>query len=124
VIFLHGFPETGLLSWHHQLHFFGQQDKYFLVAPDMRGYNTSDKPDGVANYRHNELAQDVVDLIDHYGKEDAIVVGHDWVLICSSQDSSFSFCSRLLFFNSYFREQLLLGGQQSTTLLESQSSLF
>jgi len=78
VIFLHGFPETALLSWHHQLHHFGEQDNYFVVAPDQRGYNTSDKPAGVENYRLNELAADVVSLIDYYQKDSAIVVGHDW----------------------------------------------
>jgi pimeloyl-ACP methyl ester carboxylesterase len=76
---LHGFPESALLSWHHQLqHFRASPDKYFVVAPDMRGYNQSDKPLEVSSYRLNELARDVIDIIDHYGKSYAIVVGHDW----------------------------------------------
>lgn len=78
VILLHGFPETALLSWHHQLQHFRTLDKYFVVAPDMRGYNKSDKPENVFDYRLNELARDVVDIIDYYGKSYATVVGHDW----------------------------------------------
>jgi pimeloyl-ACP methyl ester carboxylesterase len=93
VILLHGFPETALLAWHAQLQHFREQNKYFVVAPDMRGYNASEKPDGVKNYRLNELAQDVVDLIDHFGRETVMLVGHDWVSSLSSLSSSSPFFS-------------------------------
>jgi len=38
----------------------------------------SDKPENVFDYRLNELARDVVDIIDYYGKSYATVIGHDW----------------------------------------------
>ena len=41
VILLHGFPEFWY-SWRHQLA--ALSDDYTVVAPDMRGYNLSDKP--------------------------------------------------------------------------------
>jgi pimeloyl-ACP methyl ester carboxylesterase len=51
---------------------------YHVVAPDMRGYNLSEKPEGIENYRIELLLQDVVQLIHFYNKERAVVISHDW----------------------------------------------
>jgi pimeloyl-ACP methyl ester carboxylesterase len=75
VILLHGFPECWY-SWRHQLTALGE--RYTVVAPDMRGYNLSDKPEGVANYKINLLVDDVLGLVHHFGREQAAIVGHDW----------------------------------------------
>jgi pimeloyl-ACP methyl ester carboxylesterase len=75
VILLHGFPEFWY-SWRHQIPALAEHFK--VVAPDMRGYNDSEKPRGVANYRINVLTADVMGLIRAFGKEKAIIVGHDW----------------------------------------------
>jgi pimeloyl-ACP methyl ester carboxylesterase len=75
VILLHGFPECWY-SWRHQLPVLGK--RYHVVAPDMRGYNLSDKPAGVQNYRIELLVDDVLGLIRLFGKDKAAVVGHDW----------------------------------------------
>jgi epoxide hydrolase 4 len=75
VILLHGFPECWY-SWRHQLPVLGK--RYHAVAPDMRGYNLSDKPLGVRNYRIEYLVQDVIDLIRYFGQEKAAIVSHDW----------------------------------------------
>jgi epoxide hydrolase 4 len=75
VILLHGFPECWY-SWRHQLAVLGE--RYHVVAPDMRGYNLSDKPKGVENYRIELLVQDVVELINYFGKKKAAIVSHDW----------------------------------------------
>jgi pimeloyl-ACP methyl ester carboxylesterase len=75
VILLHGFPEFWY-SWRHQLPVIGE--RYHAVAPDMRGYNLSDKPAGVENYGIDLLVQDVLGLIRHFGKEKAAIVAHDW----------------------------------------------
>jgi len=76
VILLHGFPDC----WHAWSHIIPAIVKagYFVVAPDMRGYNLSDKPSGVHNYRINVLVSDIVDLVAYYNKKTAIVVAHDW----------------------------------------------
>src|SRR5215210_6333889 len=74
VVLLHGFPECWY-SWRHQLTALG--DRYHVVAPDMRGYNLSDKPPRVEDYRMDNLIDDVTGLIRHFGKEKAVVVGHD-----------------------------------------------
>lgn len=75
VILLHGFPEFWY-SWRHQLD--ALSDEYTVVAPDMRGYNLSDKPSGVKEYAVEKLVDDVVGLIHHFGQEQAAVIGHDW----------------------------------------------
>jgi pimeloyl-ACP methyl ester carboxylesterase len=76
VVFLHGFPEFWW-SWRHQLTAMAQAG-YWAVAPDMRGYNESDKPEGVSAYEVEKLAGDVAALIRALGRSKAIVVGHDW----------------------------------------------
>jgi pimeloyl-ACP methyl ester carboxylesterase len=49
-----------------------------VVAPDLRGYNESDKPVGVSSYSNSVLVQDIKDLISALGQKKAIVVAHDW----------------------------------------------
>ncbi|MEJ2209669.1 MAG: alpha/beta hydrolase, partial [Anaerolineae bacterium] len=51
---------------------------YRVVVPDQRGYNLSDKPAGVENYRIDHLTGEVLGLIGALGRERAVVVGHDW----------------------------------------------
>ncbi|HVF50180.1 MAG TPA: alpha/beta hydrolase [Pyrinomonadaceae bacterium] len=75
VILLHGFPECWY-SWRHQLAALGEH--YRVVAPDMRGYNLSDKPPRVDDYRNERLVDDVIGLIRHFGAREAAIVGHDW----------------------------------------------
>jgi pimeloyl-ACP methyl ester carboxylesterase len=75
VILLHGFPECWY-SWRHQLPVLGR--RYHVVAPDMRGYNLSDKPPRVQDYRIEFLVQDVVGLVRFFGKDKAAIVAHDW----------------------------------------------
>jgi len=76
VLLLHGFPEFWY-SWREQIPALASAG-YHVVAPDMRGYNASEKPHGVDAYRTDELVADVTGLIDHFGEERAHVVGHDW----------------------------------------------
>ena len=75
VILLHGFPEFWY-SWQKQL--IALSEKFHVVAPDMRGYNLSDKPSRVEDYRIDKIVADVIGLIDHFGAKQAAIVGHDW----------------------------------------------
>ena len=53
--------------------------KHFqVVAVDMRGYNKSDQPEGVENYKLEKLVGDIDAVIRHFKADKAIVVGHDW----------------------------------------------
>ncbi|NIV11741.1 MAG: alpha/beta fold hydrolase, partial [Aliifodinibius sp.] len=76
VILLHGFPEFWR-AWAKQIPAVTAAG-YRVWAADQRGYNLSDKPERIAAYSLNELAADIVGLIDAAGREKAIVVGHDW----------------------------------------------
>lgn len=76
VVLLHGFPEHWY-SWREQIPALVEAG-YRVVAPDMRGYNRSEKPPGVNAYRIENLVGDVRALIDHCGAERAHLVGHDW----------------------------------------------
>jgi pimeloyl-ACP methyl ester carboxylesterase len=75
VILLHGFPEFWY-AWQKQL--IALSEKFHVVAPDMRGYNLSDKPPRVEDYRIDKLVADVIGLIDYFGAKQAAIVGHDW----------------------------------------------
>jgi epoxide hydrolase 4 len=76
VLLLHGFPEFWY-GWRQQLPYLAAAG-YWVWAPDQRGYNLSDKPPGIAAYRLEVLAADVIGLIDAAGREKAHIVGHDW----------------------------------------------
>jgi pimeloyl-ACP methyl ester carboxylesterase len=76
VVLLHGFPELWL-GWRRQIPMLVEAG-FRVVAPDMRGYNLSEKPRGVRAYSRERLAGDVAALIRHLGAERAHVVGHDW----------------------------------------------
>ena len=76
VIMLHGFPEFWY-AWRHLMPAVADAG-YHVVAPDMRGYNLSGKPQGVASYRIDTLADDVAALINHLGERRAHIIGHDW----------------------------------------------
>jgi pimeloyl-ACP methyl ester carboxylesterase len=76
VLLLHGFPQFWY-QWRHQIPALVEAG-FRVVAPDMRGYNLSDKPHGVRAYRIELLARDVKRLILACGERTASVVGHDW----------------------------------------------
>jgi pimeloyl-ACP methyl ester carboxylesterase len=76
VILLHGFPEFWY-GWRRQILYLAEGG-YRVWAPDQRGYNLSDKPKGVSAYGVDELAADVVGLIEAAGQGRASLVGHDW----------------------------------------------
>ncbi|QUQ69115.1 alpha/beta fold hydrolase [Kutzneria sp. CA-103260] len=76
VLLLHGFPETSY-SWRHQIEALAAAG-YRVVAPDQRGYGSSDRPEGIDQYSIFHLVGDVVALIRELDEERAVVVGHDW----------------------------------------------
>jgi epoxide hydrolase 4 len=76
IVLLHGFPEFWY-GWRLQLKPLAAA-RFRVVAPDLRGYNLSSRPEGVAAYDTGPLAADIRGLIQERGAESALLVGHDW----------------------------------------------
>ena len=76
VVLLHGFPELAY-SWRYQLPVLAGAG-FHAVAPDLRGYGDSDKPDTIEDYGLLRLVDDVVGLIDALEADKVALVAHDW----------------------------------------------
>ena len=76
MIFLHGWPELGVV-WRAQLDHFAAAG-WRCVAPDMRGYGGSSVPAEADAYSMPEIVADMVELHDALGGAPAVWVGHDW----------------------------------------------
>ena len=75
ILFLHGFPEFWY-CWKRQLEDFGRD--HLAVAPDLRGFNLSDRPADVKQYKARILIEDIRALAEHLGQEKFVLVAHDW----------------------------------------------
>jgi pimeloyl-ACP methyl ester carboxylesterase len=76
VLLCHGFPESWY-SWRHQLKALSEAG-FHVVAPDMRGYGQTDRPDGIDQYTLLHLVGDMVGVLDAMGEQTAVIAGHDW----------------------------------------------
>ncbi len=76
VVLLHGFPEFWY-GWHEHVEPLVEAG-FRVLVPDQRGYNLSDRPEGVGSYRLGTLSADVRALIRSEGRDSAHLVGHDW----------------------------------------------
>ncbi len=75
MMFLHGFPEYWGM-WQKQLDEFRRD--HLAVAPDMRGFNLSSKPEGVDQYKQPILVEDIHQLVENLGYKKFTLVAHDW----------------------------------------------
>ena len=76
VLLCHGFPKSWY-SWRHQLRALAEAG-FHAVAPDMRGYGQTDRPDAIDQYTMLHLVGDMVGLLDALGEKQAVIAGHDW----------------------------------------------
>ena len=76
VVLCHGFPESWY-SWRHQLYALAEAG-FHVVAPDMRGYGLTERPEEIDRYTLLHLVGDMVGLLDALGEERAVIAGHDW----------------------------------------------
>ena len=76
IVLCHGFPESWY-SWRHQLRALAKAG-FQVVAPDMRGYGQTDRPEEIEKYTLLHLVGDMVGLLDALGAESAVIAGHDW----------------------------------------------
>jgi pimeloyl-ACP methyl ester carboxylesterase len=72
LLLLHGWPEFWL-TWEPVMTRLA--GRYSLIAPDLRGFGDSDKPEGA--YGPDQHASDMLALMDALGIERFGVVGHD-----------------------------------------------
>ncbi|MEQ8302029.1 MAG: alpha/beta hydrolase [Cyclobacteriaceae bacterium] len=75
VVMLHGFPDFWY-SWRYIIPTLSGTHQ--VVAIDLRGYNLSDKPEGVDAYRMQTLTSDLIAVIDHFKALKAILIANDW----------------------------------------------
>lgn len=76
VLHCHGFPETSY-AWRHQQRALAEAG-YRAVAPDLRGYGRSDRPEDIAAYTTLDVVGDLVALLDALDERTAVIVGGDW----------------------------------------------
>ena len=76
VVLCHGFPESWY-SWRHQLPALAEAG-FRAVAPDMRGYGQTDRPEPIDQYTLLHMIGDMVGLLDALGVDQAVIAGHDW----------------------------------------------
>jgi epoxide hydrolase A/B len=76
VLMCHGFPELWY-SWRHQIRALAEAG-FHVIAPDLRGYGQTDRPEELEAYDIFQLTGDMVGLMNAAGGEPAAIVGHDW----------------------------------------------
>ena len=76
IVLCHGWPEHAF-SWRHQMPVLAAAG-YHVIVPNQRGYGKSSRPSDVTAYDIEQLTGDLVGLLDHFGYDSAIFVGHDW----------------------------------------------
>lgn len=81
VLLLHGFPDSSRL-WRHQIAALTTAG-FRAIAPDLRGFGESDRPEGVASYSMPRILGDLVSLLDRLGVQVTHLVGHDWGAIAA-----------------------------------------
>jgi pimeloyl-ACP methyl ester carboxylesterase len=76
IVLCHGWPEHAY-SWRHQMPTLAAAG-YHVIVPNQRGYGNSSRASEVEDYDIAHLTGDLAALLDHFGYEDAVFVGHDW----------------------------------------------
>jgi pimeloyl-ACP methyl ester carboxylesterase len=76
LLFLHGFP-SAVYDWRHQISYFSNTG-YGVMAPDLLGYGSSDKPLDIREYKGKKMASEIIEILDHENISKVHGVGHDW----------------------------------------------
>ena len=76
IVLCHGWPEHAY-SWRYQIPALVAAG-YHVIVPNQRGFGASSRPEAVTDYDITKLTGDLLSLLDHYGYDDAVFVGHDW----------------------------------------------
>jgi haloacetate dehalogenase len=74
LVLLHGFPESWVM-WRRMLP--ALIERYYVVAPDLRGYGDSSKLAGMDGYDKGTMASDIHALVHHLYLQRILLIGHD-----------------------------------------------
>jgi epoxide hydrolase 4 len=77
IVMVHGFPEFWY-GYFPLLKKYINSKEYTVIAPDMRGYNLTDKPKEIKDYQVKNMVGDLDGLVKELGFEKFTLVGHDW----------------------------------------------
>jgi epoxide hydrolase 4 len=83
VVLLHGFPQSSY-EYRHLVPALARAG-YRAVAPDMRGFGETSRPERIEDYALRTLGDDVAALIDAFSEPKAHVLGHEWGGIVASE---------------------------------------
>lgn len=75
LVMIHGWPESSY-CWEAITPFLDERLR--VIAPDLRGLGDSERTMNPDSYRKQELAKDVIEIIDHLGLDRFFLAGHDW----------------------------------------------
>ncbi|MEP4196822.1 MAG: alpha/beta hydrolase [Aliishimia sp.] len=76
IVLCHGWPEHAY-SWRHQIPALAAAG-FHVIVPNQRGYGNSSCPSKVMDYDISQLTGDLAALLDNFGYQDAVFIGHDW----------------------------------------------
>jgi pimeloyl-ACP methyl ester carboxylesterase len=76
VLLLHGFPDRATM-WRHQIHAL-LKTGHRVIAPDLRGFGDSSKPDRIEDYALPLIIHDIIGLLDYLDIDSVSIAGHDW----------------------------------------------
>jgi pimeloyl-ACP methyl ester carboxylesterase len=76
VLLLHGWPDSSYL-WRNQVPFL-VANSFRVIAPDLRGFGRSDRPEGLAAYSRQNAVADLLGILDAFRIDVADIVAHDW----------------------------------------------
>ena len=76
VLLLHGWPELAF-SWKHIMAALAEAG-YRAIAPDMKGFGATSRPDEIRQYGMDVMTGDIAALIDALGYDRVVICGHDW----------------------------------------------
>ena len=75
LVMIHGWPESSY-CWIPLIPFL--EKDFFLILPDLRGLGDSERTPDKKWYYKDELAKDMVEIIDSMGIDSFFLTGHDW----------------------------------------------
>lgn len=83
LFFQHGWPDHAAL-W-QKIADPLRSTNHPIIVPDMLGYDGTDKPTEVTQYKWDVMVPDLMEIIDAEGHEKAVSIGHDWGSACASR---------------------------------------